>query len=72
MDDEGVKFAKSTPMEYILDNDFVLCINKKHFVQVLNYFNNEEGLISIDQSITLGKNKHYKVCQELGLNDRET
>ena len=48
MDDEGVIFSKSAPMSYILKNDFVMRVNNKHFTQVLNFFNPEEGLINID------------------------
>jgi len=48
-----VKFAVTTPMKYILDKEFVVCINDKHYTSVLNFANTNEGLVNIDKSIEI-------------------
>lgn len=40
-------------MKYILDNEFVVCINEKYYTSVLNFGNTNEGLVNIDTSISL-------------------
>ena len=58
LDDEGVKFSNSTPMKYVLDKEFIMCINDYHYTSVLNFTNTNEGLVNIDESIPLDVNKN--------------